>query len=268
MERIREGYSVAVKVLLSQQAVCNSIHACCQDTDVGFITDFVQITIPMVRLPVQTVLLVLILSAASSCMNYDMTNNTYYESAWCVVQGKGSQSVLLTDEKVVLKPSESLDSVRFKSGDRYRVVYIPLGTQGVYSTLSGAIQVEITNFQPVLVEDIIVHNQFNGTVNDPVWVHTEPFFGGGYLNFDFQFYSSEKGIKHGIHLLQDSLVNRKLYLRFGHDANNDTKGKTASALASFPTSSLQHVSEADSLVILMKGETLYHSYRFALRDTL
>lgn len=222
----------------------------------------------MVRINVQTVLLVLVLATVTSCMSYDLTNNTYYESAWCVVQGKGSQIALITDDKDLLKPSESLDSVRFKAGDRYRVVYIPLGTQGSYSTVSGAIQVEITNFQPVLVEDIVQRNAYTGLVNDPVWVNSNPFFGGGFLNFDFQFYSSETGIKHGIHLLQDSLVNRKVYMRFGHDANGDSRSKIASALASFPTNSILQASQADSLIILMKGELRDHSYRLALRDTL
>ena len=217
---------------------------------------------------VHAVLMVLVLLTASSCMSYDATNYTYYESEWCVVQGKGSQMALVTDDKVILKPSESLDSMRFKAGDRYRVVYIPLGNQGTYSTVSGAKQVQVTNFQPVLVEDVLQRTQFNGLVADPVWMNTDPFFGGGYLNFDFQFYSTETGIKHGIHLLQDSLVNRKLYVRFGHDANGDAQGKTSSALASFPISSIKHASDADSMIITMKEVYNYQSYRFALKDTL
>jgi hypothetical protein len=222
----------------------------------------------MPRFLVRAVLTVLVFLMVSSCMSYDATNNTYYESAWCVVQGKGSQIALVTDERVILKPTESLDSVRFKAGDRYKVIYIPLGSQDHDASVLGAKQVEITNLQPVLVENTIQRTVFTGLVNDPVWVNTDPFFGGGFLNFDFQFYSTETGIKHGIHLLQDSLVNRKLYLRFGHDANGDSKVKIASALASFPITSLQHTSEADSLIVLMKGVNFYKSYRFALRDTL
>ncbi|MCX6309856.1 MAG: hypothetical protein NTY32_13885 [Bacteroidia bacterium] len=222
----------------------------------------------MPKFHICSVLLVLVLLTASSCMESNLSENTYYESAWCVVQGRGSQIALITDAKEILKPSESLDSVRFKSGDRYRVFYIPLGNQSMYSTVSGSKLVEITSLQPVYVEEIRMHHAFIGTVNDPVWLNEDPFFGGGFLNFDFQFYSSDTGIKHGIHLLQDSLVGRKLYLKFGHDANGDAKTKTASALASFPTSSLEQAPDADSLIILIRDEATNHSYRLALKDTL
>jgi len=213
-------------------------------------------------------LLVLAMLTATSCMDSNLSENTYYESAWCVVQGRGNQIALVTDANEILKPSESLDSVRFKSGDRYRVFYIPLGNQSTYSTVSGTKLVEITNLQPVYVEGIRMREAFIGTVNDPVWLNEDPFFGGGFLNFDFQFYSSDTGIKHGIHLLQDSLVGRKLYLKFGHDANGDAKTITTSALASFPTSSLKQASDADSLIIWIRDEVTSHSYRLALKDTL
>jgi len=222
----------------------------------------------MTRFNVHTVFLALVLSTATSCMNYDMENYTYYESAWCVVQGRGSQVAFVTDDKGILKPSESLDSTRFKAGDRYRIVYILLGEQGNYSTVSGAKLVEIANLQPVFVEDVMLHSNFNGVVNDPIWLNDQPFFGGGFLNFDFQFNSSDTGIKHGIHLLQDSLVHRKLYLRFGHDDNGDVTNKTASALASFPTKSFKQASDADSLIIQLRDVSGYHSFRMALKDTL
>lgn len=213
-------------------------------------------------------LLALVLLITTACSSEDLSNYTYYDSAWCVVYGKGSQMALVTDNKGILRPSEALDSTRFKAGDRYRVVYIPLGNSEYYTVTSGAKLVEITNFQPVLVEEVIQRTNFNGAVNDPVWVNADPFFGGGYLNFDFSFYSSETGIKHGIHLLQDSLVNRKLYLRFGHDANNDTNSKTASALASFPIRSLKNYDLADSLIIQMRNVVKLNTYRLALRDTI
>jgi len=222
----------------------------------------------MTRFKVHTAFLALVLSTATSCMNYDMENYTYYESAWCVVQGRGSQIAFFTDGKDVLKPSESLDSTRFKAGDRYRAFFIFLGGQGSYSTVSGAKLVEISNLQPVFVENVMLHSHFNGAVNDPVSLNDQPFFGGGFLNFDFQFNSSDSGIKHDIHLLQDSLVNRKLYLRFGHDDNGDVTDKTTSALASFPTKSLKQTSDADSLIILWRDVNSDHSYRMALKDTL
>lgn len=217
-----------------------------------------------------SVLLVLALLFATSCSVDDLSSNyTYYESAWCMVQGRGSQLSLLTDQKDILKPSESLDSTQFTEGDRYRVLYISLGNLGTYATSSSAKLVKITGEpQPVLVEEVIQHGSFTGAVNDPVWLNAEPFFGGGYVNFDFQFRTSRIGLKHAIHLLQDSLVNRKLYLRFGHHANGDVTGGVESALASFPTSGLKQVSDADSLIILLQGDTRLQSYRLALRDTL
>jgi NigD-like C-terminal beta sandwich domain len=216
-----------------------------------------------------SVLLVLALLCATSCSNEEMSNYTYYESAWCVVQGRSNQISLVTDQKDILKPSESLDSTQYKAGDRYRVIYITLGNQGYYSTSSGAKLVKITGEpQPVLVEDVIQHGSFTGSVNDPVWLNAKPFLGGGFLNFDFQFRNSHTDVKHGIHLLQDSLVNRKLYLKFGHHANGDVSGSLESALASFPTSGLQNASDADSLIILSQGDIRLQNYRLALRDTL
>lgn len=211
---------------------------------------------------------VLAILATTACSDADMSNYTYYDSDWCVVQGKGDQMALRTDERVLLRPTESLDSLQFKAGDRFRVVYIPLGTQGAYYTVSAARLVEITSLQPVLVDDVQRRATFSGVVNDPVWMNDEPFFGGGFLNFDFQFYASEAKIKHGIYLLQDSLVNRKIYLRFGHDAKGDSRSRTASALASFPTRSLQQVADADSLIVILHSDYGYQSYRLALRDTL
>lgn len=214
-------------------------------------------------------LLALALVTATSCSNEDMNNYTYYESAWCLVQGRGNQISFLTDEKVVLKPSELLDSTLYKAGDRYRVLFITLGSQGTYAMASGAKLVKLAGEpQPVLVENIIQRDDFVGAVNDPVWLSAEPFFGGGFLNFDFQFRASHNGMKHAIHLLQDSLVNRKLYLRFGHHANGDVVGTMESALASFPTASLLSASDADSLVVLLQGDVRIQSYRLALRDTL
>lgn len=213
-------------------------------------------------------LLVLVLLLTTACSSEDLSNYTYYDSAWCVVYGKGSQMALVSDNKGILKPTDALDSTRFKSGDRYRVVYIPSGYSDYFSVTSGAKLVEITSFQPVLVEDAIQRANFTGAVNDPVWVNADPFFGGGYLNFDFRFYSSETSIKHGIHLLQDSLVNRKLYLYFGHDANNDSQSKTSSALASFPIRSLKNINLADSLIIQMRDVVKLNTYRLALRDTI
>lgn len=216
-----------------------------------------------------SILLSLTLLTATACMNEDLNNSTYYESAWCVVQGRGNQISFFTDDKDILKPDESLDSIRFKAGDRYRVLYIPMENQSNYSTVSGAKLVKISGEpQPVLVEEVMPHAAFTGAANDPIWLNDQPFFGGGFLNFDFQFRSSDPVIKHGIYLLQDSLVNRKLYLRFGHHANGDVTGSLAFALASFPTTGLKNASDADSLIILMRNDISYHSYRLALKDTL
>lgn len=221
----------------------------------------------MFKLNCFSLVLVLALFTTPSCSDQYMGNYTAFESAWCVVQGKGNQMAFFTDNKDILKPSQSLDSTRFKAGDRYRLFFIFLGNQGSYSSSSAKL-VEIENLQPVFVADVLLRSHFNGTVNDPVWLNDKPFFGGGYLNFDFQFHSSDSGIKHGIYLLQDSLVNRKMYLRFAHDNNGDESNKAASALASFPTKSLNQASYADSLIIKWRDEYGFNSYRIALKDTL
>jgi hypothetical protein len=216
-----------------------------------------------------SILLVLALLTSTACTNDGMNDYTNYESAWCIVQGRGSQISFITDQKDILMPTESLDSIKYKLGDRFRVLYITLGNQAYYSTASSAKVVKIAGDpQPVLVEDVFQHAAFTGVVNDPIWLNSNPFFGGGFLNFDFQFRTSHAGIKHAIHLIQDSLVNRKLYLRFGHHANGDVTGSLESALASFPTAGLKQTSEADSLIILMKGDIRLQSYRIALKDTL
>ncbi|HET9570833.1 MAG TPA: NigD-like C-terminal domain-containing protein [Bacteroidales bacterium] len=216
-----------------------------------------------------SILSVLALFFATGCTNEDLSNNTYYESAWCVVQGRGSQISLLTDQKDILKPTESLDSAHFQAGDRYRVLYITLGNQANYSTVSGSKLVKISGVpQPVLVSDVIQHSLFSGSIMDTVLLNDKPFLGGGFLNFDFKFRASNSVIKHGIYLLQDSLVHRKMYLRFGHHANNDVTGPLESALASFPISSLKHASDADSLIISLLGDTKFQNNRVALKDTL
>jgi len=216
-----------------------------------------------------SLLLVLALLTATSCSNDYLSNNTINESAWCMAQGRGNQLSLITDDKSILKLSESSDSILFLTGLRYRVFYILLGDQGYYASVPGSKLVKITDEQPVIVEDVILSSLFTGSVNDPVWRNDKPFFGGGFLNLDFQFLSSSSGILHGIHLLQDSLVNRKLYMKLGHFANGDVTGSRVSALASFPISSIQNASNADSLIILMLDDaTHYNSYGLALKDTL
>jgi hypothetical protein len=213
------------------------------------------------------VLLIAAMLSAVSCSNEDMGDVRTYESDWCVVQGRGDQLNFQADDGDILKPTQSLDSSLFLSGDRYKVFYIPMGNVGTYTTVSGGILIEVENLQPVLVKDIVQADAFNSIANDPVGLNEKPFFGGDFLNFDFNFNYQNERIQHGIHLIQDSLVNRIWYLRFGHQANGDLPTLSTSALASFPVSSMQNRYLADSLVIFVLDDP-NSPYGISLKDTI
>jgi hypothetical protein len=201
----------------------------------------------------------------TSCSKEDMNDYTHHESDWCVVQGRGSKLCFLADDQEILKPLEPLDSMRFLAGDRYWVYYVPIDTIGA---LTGTL-VQLENYQPVVVKDAVMAGSFSGSINDIIWLNEDPFFGGGFLNMDFSYSRSGPDSEHGIHLLQDSISHRKIYMRFGHNAKGDSPVSTATALISFPISSINYRSVADSLVIrVLETMNAPISYTIALKDTL
>jgi hypothetical protein len=205
-----------------------------------------------------------------SCTDGDFSENSF-EADFCVVKGQGSWMFLLTDGGSLLYPTESLDT-SISPGDRFVVTYVSL-SKSEYSSDQQGYTVRVVNLQPVLVKDVnLSTDDVPVAANDLVWVVNSPFFGGGYLNFEFKYMYSDLSIKHGIYLMQDSIRNRSIYLRFTHEANGDAAISTASALASFPLSSISGMADADSLVIQSRGGSQSSprtiTYSIALADTL
>jgi hypothetical protein len=205
-----------------------------------------------------------------SCANEDLYSENSFEADLCVVKGRGGSMYFFTDKGLLLYPSETLDSTSISPGDRLMVTYVSLGVNGSY-TIPGY-TVKVVNMQQVLVRDVV---STTGSVaaKDLIWIVNDPFFGGGFLNFEFKYKYSNSEIKHGIYLVQDSISNGAIYLRFAHEANGDEAVNTASALASFPLSSFNGFSDADSLVIQhIIGGTLSSpltaTYSLALADTV
>lgn len=175
----------------------------------------------------------------------------------CVVKELGNQSLyLLSDEGNILYPSSSLDSVKIKAGQRYRVTYkIMVGD----ASKQEETVIQVAGMQPVLIKDAVSRVLFSGTINDQVWLVSKPRFGGDYLNFEFSFGYSNTNIKHGIHLVQDSTTHENdvdiIYLTFGHDANGDSFQYKTSQLVSFPLTSIAGIHGTDSLIVtVLEGE--------------
>lgn len=176
----------------------------------------------------------------------------------CVVKESGDQSLyLLSDKGKALCPSSSLSAETYKEAQRYSVTYKTM--EGTASQKDETV-VNIFNMQPVLVKDAVLRAQFSNSISDPVWLVSQPWIGGGYLNFEFSYFFSDSNIKHGIYLVQETTVNgstgENIHLTFGHDANGDASTNKATALASFPFNSVSGIKYADSLVInVLEGTT-------------
>jgi hypothetical protein len=213
----------------------------------------------------------LLLMLCGACSEEDYSLNTDYVIDYCVVQGHGSQLCFLSDNGGLLNPSETLDSTLYLPDDRYRVTYVALSNNGDASAAGTTIRIVGTP-QAVLVKDVTQSDLFYGDLNDQIWLVDDPQFGGGFLNFEFSFGYSDSNIKHGIYLIQDSLAQKKIYLTFGHQAYNDISSYTATALASFPLSSIVDLQKADSLIIhVLEGTSSVPKvklYSLAVRDTL
>lgn len=215
------------------------------------------------QIPLQKLLIVLFFTLMS-CSNYVDD----YQSKWCVVQGTGQNLRFLADDGTVLKPSEPLDTANFKVGDRYRVLYMLLGTTSYYSTSSVAQLVEIEHLQRVLVKNINTGDSLKLMHSDPISINQYPFIGGGFLNFDFNFEFYNYNVKHSIELVQDTLVGRVCRMRFLHLAKNDYGPNLAAALVSFPIRTIDR-SQTDSLVVeVMQYDDQIRAFRIALDDSI
>jgi hypothetical protein len=189
------------------------------------------------------------------------------QSDWCVVCGRGDFLYFVSDDEEILRPDETLDSLMFQAGDRYKIYYMNLEGDGLYPNRDGK-DIKLEEFEPVLVKNIVTA-EVNG-YTDLVRLNRTPFFGGGYLNLDFSYgLTLTSGILHQLQLVQDSTRGRILQLRFVHNAKGDLPRQAESALMSFPLASLRDKSQADSLYIRVSERAdRVKIYRLALRDTL
>jgi len=195
-------------------------------------------------------LLFVLLSGACSQGDYSM--QTEYLVDFCVVKERGSQSLYLaSDAGRILTPSSSLDLTDSKVGQRYRVTYINIGG-GQYSVSETVIKV--IDMQPVFTENVMPLSQFPTGLKDPLSFISEPWQGGGYLNFEFSFRFSDQAIIHSIHLIQDSIVSRAskklIYLSLVHDAAGDKLLENSALIfKSFPLNTVSGIEKSDSLII-------------------
>ena len=206
--------------------------------------------------------LILLLILVCSCSQ----DETSYLTELCVVKERGNKSLyLFTDDGNVLSPSTSLDFSKYSEGERYRVTYIKMKSNVSSSKES---LIEIQYMLPVLIKDAIPRKDFSTKMKDPIWLTGQPWFGGGFLNFEFSFGFEKQEIKHGIFLVQDSSVYKKdvnkIYLSFGHDANKDASRIMATALASFPVNSISDIKNADSLIINVLEGSEHRIYKMAV----
>jgi hypothetical protein len=217
----------------------------------------------------RSLLLCLIIVFAEACTKEDYSLKTNYVVSLCVVKESSNQDLyLLSDQGNALYPSSSLKAET--SGQRYQVTYKVM--DGTSSKQDETTVVSISNMNPVLIKEVVSRSLFTGSMNDFVWLECNPWSGGGYLNFEFIFDDSDSNIKHSIYLVQDSTGNagKNIHLTFGHDANGDTSGHKATALASFPFSSISGIQKADSLIIKVLGGTegsqTQTTYKLAVPD--
>lgn len=206
----------------------------------------------------KTGLMLFLLSVTGACAPDEVS----YKVELCDVKKYGNESFyLLSDAGNILHPSISLTSSSGQ-GQRFRVTYIELEDN---NAPGDEVTVQIKSMLPVLVKDAVNLSAFSGKLGDPVSLVGSPWFGGGYLNFEFSYENDEaSGIKHEIHLVQDSLVQNKLYMTFGHDANGDLSKEKVTALASFPLTSIPGFEDADSLILQVR-ESSGKIYRMGVR---
>jgi hypothetical protein len=189
-----------------------------------------------------------------------------YTSEFCVVQSMNDSSLyLLTDGGIILNPVSSLDLNGYEENDRLRVTYDDV--TGTNSSALNSKFIRIYGIQSVLVMDAISRDELAEKVDDPLWIVTNPWIAGGFLNFGFNFQHSNLDIKHSIFLINDKYEKdkgvNKLYLTFAHNAKMDRTNTTSSAFASFRLGSIEHINEADSLVISVLEGLIVKTYRIA-----
>jgi len=191
--------------------------------------------------------LVILFLLVCSCSN----DETSYQTEFCVIEERGDQSLYLhSDSGYDLNPSSSLDATIYEAGQRFRVTYIEMGTT---KTLTDTKLIDVVDMLPVKIFKTL---KSESQSNDPVWLVSNPWISGGFLNFEFSFGYQNSDKKHGIYLVKDSLVQGakggKIYLSFRHDANKDGSSVMATAFASSSLILITDYQDIDSLIINVK----------------
>lgn len=204
--------------------------------------------------------LLLLLILICSCGN----DETSYQTKFCVVQERGDNTLYLhSDDGQDLNPISSLNPSIYEEDQRFRVTYIEMEGN---KTLTAETGIEVVEMLPV---KLITVGHADKSFNDPIWLVVQPWIGGGFLNFEFTFNYARPEIKHGIFLVQDSLVQEpeggKIYLSFKHDSNEDGSSLQATAFASAPLSSISGLEKADSLIVSVQEGRVKTKYRLAVK---
>jgi hypothetical protein len=205
--------------------------------------------------------LCLLFVSCDSPLDNPKTVETSFNSELCVVK-TGQQGHLLNDDGVILNPvsTEILDG--FTNDDRVLVTY------NVVEKFQNSNSVKVYDIQRVPVLDVLGMNDLVVNINDPLWLRSSPWLGGGYINLEFSFGRSDLNIKHGIYMVQHETENYNgktiINLQFGHNAKSDPAKKTSIAFTSVRLSSIKDIDKADKLVILVNEGTKKATYNINL----
>lgn len=201
-----------------------------------------------------------------SCSSGDYLMETSYVSGLCIV--KGDQPVsLLSDDGMILNPVSSDDLEGFIDGDRVLVTYNIVGEGQNLS--KDNYQVKIYDIQAVPILDVIDRSELDANIEDPVWLLSKPWIGGGFMNIEFSFGHSDSNIKHGIYMVYDKFETRNgkniIYLTFGHNAKGDSSTTNSPAFTSFRIESIENFQKADSVIVSVLEGTKVVTYYVALK---
>ncbi len=186
---------------------------------------------------------------------------TSISSELCVVK-TAQQGYLLNDDGLILNPVSSDILGGFANDDRVLVTY------NVVEKLQNSNSVKVYDIQRVPVLDVLGPNELVVNINDPLWLRSNPWLGGGYINLEFAYGRSDLNIKHSIYMVQHETEyydgKTIIHLQFGHNAKSDPAKKTSIAFTSVRLSSIKDIDKADKLVILVNEGTKKTTYNVTL----
>lgn len=204
--------------------------------------------------------LCLLFVSCDPTINDQKVETTIY-SELCVVR-TAQQGYLLNDNGAILNPVSLNVLAGFTNDDRVLVTY------NIVEKLQNSNSVKIYDIQRVPVLDVLGPNDLVVNINDPLWLRSNPWLGGGYINLEFGYGRSDLNIKHSIYMVQQETEyydgKTIIHLQFGHNAKSDPAKKTSIAFTSVRLSSIKNIDKADRLVILVNEGTKKSTYNIAL----